>query len=88
MGGLWAQADEVPHRIRIFAMRGGISFLGMDEGWEENRVPNEEDRGVVADEVPIALFRVELNRESARIACCVCAARLSSYLHWRRIKSL
>ena len=38
-----------------------ISLLSVDEAREEERVPDEEDRGVVAHEVPVALLRVELD---------------------------
>ncbi len=46
----------------------------MDEVGELDRVLDEEHRGVVADEVVIALVRVELEREATRVAYRVRAA--------------
>lgn len=44
-----------------------VAFLGVDEGWEEDGVPDEEDGNVVAHEVPVALLRVELHGKPARV---------------------
>ena len=41
---------------------------GVDEVGELDRVLDEEDRDVVADEVPVALLRVELHGEAADVA--------------------
>ena len=41
-----------------------VPLLGVDEAGEEDRVPDEEDGGVVADEVPVALLGVELHGET------------------------
>ena len=44
------------------------ALLRADEVRELHGVADEEDRGVVADEVVVALGRVELQREAARVA--------------------
>ena len=41
-----------------------ISLLRVDEAREEEGVPDEEDWGVVAHHVPVALLRVELDGEA------------------------
>ena len=46
----------------------GIGLLGVDEVGELDRVADEEDAEVVADEVPVAVLGVELDREAARVA--------------------
>ena len=40
----------------------------MDQVGELDRILNEEDRDIVADQIPIAFLRVELDREAAHIA--------------------
>ncbi len=60
-------------------MGDGIALLGVDEAREEERVSDEEDGGVVAHQVPISLFRVELDGEASRIPGAVSGAGLSSH---------
>lgn len=36
----------------------------MDEAWEEDGVSYEKDWGVIADEIPDAIFRVEFDGEA------------------------
>ena len=69
---LGRQRDEVPEvvvrglRLRKAAVR---LLLGrVDQVGELDRVLDEEDRDVVADEVPVALLGVELDREAAHVA--------------------
>ena len=53
-------------RLRKAAVRLGLH--GVDEVGELDRVLDEEDGDVVADDVPVALLRVELDREAADVA--------------------
>ncbi len=66
------QADEIPEIVmRRRRLREGAIGLGldrMDEVGKFDRVLDEEDGNIVADEIPIALLRVELDREAADIA--------------------
>lgn len=57
--------------LRYLQMGLRVSLLRMDEAGEENRVAKEENRSVVSDKIPNAVFRVELHGESTRIAGCV-----------------
>ena len=57
MGGL---------RLREAAVR--LRLGGVDQVGELDRVLDEEDRDVVADEVPVALLGVELHGEAAHVA--------------------
>jgi len=54
-----------------------IPLLGVDEGGEQDGVPDEEDGRVVAHQVPVALLRVELHGEAAGVADRVRAAHLA-----------
>ena len=49
-------------------MSDRVPLLGVDEAGEEEGVTDEEDGGVVAHEVPVALLRVELDGESTGIS--------------------
>ena len=69
---LGRQRDEVPEvvvgRLRLREAAVGLLLGGMDHVGELDRVLDEEDRDVVADEVPVALLGVELDREAADVA--------------------
>lgn len=49
-------------------MRFRVSLLRVNEAREQNRVPDEEDRRVVAHQVPNAVLGVELQSETAWVA--------------------
>lgn len=49
-------------------MSGWVALLSMDEAWEKDGVTNEEDGSVVANQIPVALFSIELDSEAARIS--------------------
>ena len=59
-------STEMTHILQI-GLR--VALLGMNEDWKLGGIPQEEDGSIVKDPVPIALFRVELNREASRITC-------------------
>ena len=69
---LGRERDEVPEvvvrglRLREAAVR--LRLGGVDQVGELDRVLDEEDRDVVADEVPVALLGVELHGEAAHVA--------------------
>ena len=69
---LGRQPDEVPEivvrRGRLREVAVGLGLHRMDEVGELDRVLDEEDRDVVADEVPVAFLGVELDREASDIA--------------------
>ena len=53
----------------------GMALLGMDEVGELVRVPHEEHRRVVADQIPIAFLGVELDCEATHVAFGIGCAR-------------
>ena len=66
------QRDEVPEIVvrglRLREAAVGLLLGGVDQVGELDRVLDEEHRDVVADEVPVALLGVELDREAAHVA--------------------
>ena len=63
-------------KLHYSACRAYVSVVEIGEfGW----VANEEHGSVVPHKVPVAVLRVELHRETARVAGCVCGSRLASY---------
>ncbi len=72
------ESDQKSHMAVGRAQVGrGVALLGADEVGELERVADEEDRGVVADEVPVAFLGVELEREAAHVALGVGRALLA-----------
>ena len=65
---LRVERPEVPLHVVVAQPAAAATLLGPDEVRELHRVADEEDRGVVADQVVVALGRVELQRETARVA--------------------
>ncbi len=62
------QRPEIPHGGGRAQVGPGMALLGVDEVGEFQRVADEEHRGVVADQVPVAFLGVELDREAAHVA--------------------
>jgi hypothetical protein len=72
VGGLRGQAHEVVEgvvgRRRLRHLVVGLGLDRVDQVGELDRVLNEEDRDVVADEVEVAVVGVELDGEAADVA--------------------
>lgn len=49
-------------------MGGWVALLSMDEAWEKDGVPNKEDGGVVANQIPVTLLSIELDSKASRIS--------------------
>ncbi len=77
--GLGVEAPEVPLHVVVAQAGAAAALLRADEVRELHRVADEEHRGVVADEVVVALGRVELQREAARVAPGVGGALLAGH---------
>jgi hypothetical protein len=43
------------------------------------RIANEEDRGVVADQIPVPFFGIKLHGKTSRITNSICRALFTSY---------
>ena len=71
------QGPEVPLHGVVAEVAAREALLRADEVGELDAVLDEEDGGVVADEVVVALGRVELHREAAGVAPRVGAALLA-----------
>ena len=68
MQRLRRQRQEIPEHGCVLEIAAGIPLPGADEVREFDRVADEKDRHVAADQIIIALFGIEFDRESARIA--------------------
>ena len=68
VGRLRRQSPEVPLHVGAAQVAAGQALLGTDEVLELQGVSYEENRGVVAHDVEIALGRVELDGEASRVA--------------------
>ena len=82
-GDLGHQRREVPERVvRGAGLRHREVRLGLgrvDQVGKLHRVLDEEDRDVVADQIPVALVGVELHREAAHVARGVGRAALAEH---------
>ena len=72
VGDFRHQGGEVPERIvrgrRLWHGEVRFRLRGMHEIGELHRILDEEDRDVVADQIPVALVGIELDREAADIS--------------------
>ncbi|MNI32842.1 hypothetical protein D3C73_867650 [compost metagenome] len=68
VSGLGVVGPEVPLHVVVAQAGVGQAFLAADEVRELHRIAHEENRGVVPDQVVVALGRVELQRKSAHVA--------------------
>ena len=76
---LRGQGPEVPLHVVVAQVVVRAALLGADEVLELHGVAHEEHRGVVPDHVVVALGRVELQREPARVTPGVGAAPLTGH---------
>ena len=70
------QRDEIPERVMRRGVLGiaavGLHLDRMDEIGKLDRILDEENRDVVADEVEIALVRIEFDSKAAHVAGHIC----------------
>ena len=79
VGRLGREGPEVPLHVGIAQVVGGQAFLRTDEVLELDRVTDEEDRRVVADDVEVSVGRVEPDGEAPRVAPGVGRAALAGH---------
>src|SRR5215813_7521345 len=72
------ERPEVPHHGRALAVGTRVALLGVNEVAKFFGVLDKKHRGVVPDQVPVAVLGVELHRKTARIALRVGAAFFAS----------
>ena len=73
------ERPEVPHHGRALAVGTRVALLGVNEIAKFFGVLDKKHRGVVPDQVPVAVLGVELHRKAARVALGVGAAFLASH---------
>src|SRR5664279_492694 len=71
MHGFRRERNEIPERVvrgrRLRKAAVWFHFYSMDEVGEFDGILDEENRDVVADQVPVAFLSVKLNRKSAHV---------------------
>ena len=78
MNGLWHQAQKIPKGIWVLQVGLRVSFLGVNKVGKLARVPDEKNRRIVADHVPVAFFCVKLDSKAARVSLRVGRALFAS----------
>src|SRR5664279_4916789 len=72
MHGFRCERNEIPERVvrarRLRKAAVGFHLDGMDEVGEFDGVLDEENRNVVADQVPVAFLGVKLDGKSAYVS--------------------
>jgi hypothetical protein len=68
MGRFRDEGKEVPESIGVLAVGLGVSLLGVNEIREFGRVSDEENGGVVTNQIPVTFFSVELDGETSGIS--------------------
>ena len=68
MDGFRGEGQKIPKHIRIRKIRRRMTFLCMNEVGKFERVPNEEDRGIVSHQIVIALLGIELYGEAPGVS--------------------
>ena len=74
---LGQQRPEIPVVVRAAQPGARVALDGMVEVREAQRIAEEEHRRVVADDVPVALLGVELERDAADVALRIGRAALA-----------
>ena len=77
MESLGQQRPEVPVVVRAAHAGSRITLDGVIEIGKTQRIAEEKHRRVVADDVPVALLSIELEREAADIALGIGGAALA-----------
>ena len=72
-------APEVKSHVGVLYSRLRVSLLTVNKVGELHRVFDEEDRGVVADHIVVALLRVEFDGETARIPIAIVGSTLARH---------
>ena len=78
MGGFRGAGPEVPLHLVIAQAGVRLALLGVDEVRELDAVAQEERRGVIADNVIVAVFGVEAQCETVNVTPSVWGACLTS----------
>ena len=71
------QKSHIAVGERMLVLR--VALLRMDEVGELERIAHEEDRRIVADDVPVAFFGIEAQRKAAHVALGIGRAALAGH---------
>jgi hypothetical protein len=45
-----------------------VALLSMKKTWEKKRIPDEENRGVIPNQVPVSILSVKFYSEAPRVS--------------------
>lgn len=66
-------------RLRLWDLVVRFRFARVDDVWKFDGILDEENRDVIAHNVPVSLLRVELDGKATDITNCVCGASASKH---------
>jgi hypothetical protein len=78
MESLGTVRPEIPLHVGVVGVGDRVSFLGVDEVRELNRVLNEKDGSVVTDHIVVSILSVEFDGKSSGITVTVICSTFSS----------
>ena len=78
MKSFWREGPEIPSILSRLNACLRVSFLGMNEIWELDWIPDEEYRCVVSDHIVISFLGIELDSPSSWISVAVICSAFSS----------
>src|SRR5690554_5011183 len=59
--------EKVEHIFRLLTVTVWVGLLAMDKIWKFDSITDKERRRIVAHQIPISVFGIELHRKSTRV---------------------
>ncbi|MNI45402.1 hypothetical protein D3C73_998260 [compost metagenome] len=79
MQRLRRKGPEIPDGIGVFEMGLRVAFLGVNKVRKFNRITDEKDRRIIADQIIIAFFGIKFHGKAAWIAHSIGRPQLPGY---------
>lgn len=68
-------------------MSSGIPLLSVNKAGKQDWVPDEKDRSIISNQIPIAFLSVEFYGKATWVSSCISTARFSTYKKPKKIKT-
>jgi len=78
MHSFWRVLPETESGVCVTDVSCWASFLGVNEIWEFNWISDEEDWGIVSDDIVVTFFSVEFDSKSSWISNCIWSSSFTS----------
>lgn len=88
MQALRTERPKVPHGCGAAQVRLGMALLSVNKIPKLQRIADQEYWCIVADQIPVAFFRVELNREGPNVTLSVGGAISPATVENRKMRSV